>query len=154
MDDKKPIKKHAKTDEELEKAKKETEDYKGKYLRVLADYQNFEKRVYEQKQFSKDFANKDLVLKLLPVLDDLDKAEMFVKDEGLKIIKDKLFNILKQEGVEEMNILGKEFDPYVAEVIDVVEGKEDNMIVEILRKGYKHKDKILRVAQVRVSKKL
>lgn len=154
MDDKKPIKKHAKTDEELEKVKKEAEDYKGKYLRVLADYQNFEKRVYEQRQISKDFANKELVLKLLPVLDDLDKAEMFVKDEGLKIIKDKLFNILKQEGVEEMNLLGKEFDPYVAEVIDVVEGKEDNMIVEILRKGYNHKDKILRVAQVRVSKKL
>lgn len=154
MDDKKPIKKHIKTDEELDKAKKETEDYKGKYLRVLADYQNFEKRVYEQRQVSKDFANKDLVLKLLPVLDDLDKAEMFIKDEGLKIIKDKLYNILKQEDMEEMNLLGKEFDPYVAEVIDVVEGKEDNMIVEILRKGYRHKDKILRVAQVRVSKKL
>ena len=62
--------------------------------------------------------------------------------------------ILNEAGLEEIDLLGKEFDPNFAEAIDIIPGKEDNKVVEVLRKGYKFEDKIIRVAQVKVSKKL
>ncbi len=97
---------------------------------------------------------KNVLLKLLPFLDNLDQAETFVKDNGLKLIKENFFKTLHELGLEEIQVLSKEFDPYNAEAIDMVEGKEDNKVVEVLRKGYKFKDKVLRVAQVKVSKKV
>ena len=131
--------------EELEKAKKESEDYKNKYLRALADYQNYEKRVSEEKAGLRQNANKELLLKLIMVLDDLEKAQTFVKDEGLKLIKDKFINIIKEEGVEEIQLVGKQFDPQLSEAIEVVEGDKDNLIKEVLRKGYSYNGKILRI---------
>lgn len=139
---------------ELDKAKKETEDFKNKYLRALADYQNFEKRINEEKTQVGQIVTAGLLLKLLPFLDNLEKAEVFVKDPGLKIVRDKFSQILRDEGLEEMQVLGKEFDLHLAEAIEVVEGKEDNkVVVDVLRKGYRYNGKVLRVAQVRVTKK-
>ena len=62
--------------------------------------------------------------------------------------------ILKEAGLQEIEILNKDYDPICAEAIDIVEGKEDNKVVEILKKGYMFEDKIIRVAQVKVSKKI
>jgi len=139
---------------ELENLKKELEDYKNKYLRALADYQNLEKRVIEEKELIVKTANKNLILKLLPFLDALDKAEVFVKDQGLKIVKENLIKVLKEIGVEEIDVLNKPFDPITSEAIDIVASDKDNIVVEVLRKGYKFQDKILRVAQVKVGKKV
>ncbi|MBI5127543.1 nucleotide exchange factor GrpE [Candidatus Roizmanbacteria bacterium] len=139
---------------EVEKLKKEVEEFKNKYLRALADYQNFEKRVGEEKSRLIRTANLNLIMKLLPFLDNLEKAEVFVKDQGLKMAKDHLFQSLKETGVEEIVVLNKPFDPNVAEAIDIVQGDKDDMVVEVLRKGYKLGDSILRVAQVKVSKKV
>lgn len=139
--------------QESEDLKKQAEEFKNKYLRALADYQNFENRVREEKSDLIKSANLNLVLKLLPFLDNLDKAEVFVKDEGLKIAKDHLVNSLKEAGVEELDVLGKLFDPVTSEAIELVKGEKDNIVVEVVRKGYKLGDKILRVAQVKVSKK-
>jgi len=139
---------------ELENLKKELEDYKNKYLRALADYQNLEKRVIEEKELIVKTANKNLILKLLPFLDALDKAEVFVKDQGLKIVKENLIKVLKEIGVEEIDVLNKPFDPMTSEAIDIVAFDKDNIVVEVLRKGYKFQDKILRVAQVKVGKKV
>lgn len=153
MDKKKHEEKILKLEKELDEAKKQIEEYKNKYLRSLADYQNFEKRVNQEKDEIRKIANKSLLLKFLPILDDLDKAEIFVKDEGLKIIKNKFLQFLKDEGVEEIDLLGKVFDPHLAEAVAIVEGKEDNKIVEVVRKGYRYGDQVLRVAQVKVSKR-
>ena len=95
-----------------------------------------------------------MILKLLPFLDNLEKAEVFVKDQGLKMAKDHLFQMLKEVGVEEIEVLNKQFDPVTSEAIDIVKGDKDDVVVEVLRKGYKLGDRILRVAQVKVSKKL
>ncbi len=132
---------------------KETEEYKNKYLRTLADYHNLEKRISQQFDDIQKRANKNLILKFLEVLDNLEKAEIFVKDEGLKIIKDSFVKILKTEGVEEMDLKNKEYDPFLAECIEVVSGEDDNRIVEVLKKGYKIKGDVLRIAQVKVSQK-
>ncbi|MFH0979854.1 MAG: nucleotide exchange factor GrpE [Candidatus Roizmanbacteria bacterium] len=139
---------------EIEKLKKEVEEYKNKYLRALADYQNLEKRVREERNQLVRTANLNLIMKLLPFLDNLEKAEVFIKDQGLKMAKDHLFQSLKEIGIEEIDVLNKPFDPNVSEAIDIVKGDKDNIVVEVLRKGYRIEDKILRVAQVKVSKKI
>ena len=87
-------------------------------------------------------------------MDHLEKAEIFVKNSDLKIIKDNFVKVLKEIGVEKMSLLRKEFDPYLAEAIDVIAGEKDNIIVEILRDGYQFHGKVIRIAQVKVSKKI
>lgn len=150
---KQDLKKNENISEQIEQLKKEVEEYKNKYLRALADYQNFEKRVREEKDEVRNQFNKELLLRLLTFLDNLDKAEIFIKDNNLKMIKDNFYKILKDEGLKEIDILGKEFNPYTSEVVDIIEGKQDNIVVEVLRKGYEFKRKMIRVAQVKVSKK-
>lgn len=136
-----------------QKIKKDKEDWKNKYLRALADYQNLEKRAREEKEEIVKGANTGLLLKLLPFLDHLDKAEIFIKDDGLKMTKEQFEKTLRAAGLEEIHILGKEFNPHLAEAIDVIPGEKDNLVVEVLKKGYKFNNKVLRVAQVKVSKK-
>lgn len=129
------------------------EDYKAKYLRALADYQNYERRVQDQRGELIKSANRELILKLISFLDDLDRAELFITDKSLIHVKDSFYKILSSEGLEEIQVLEKEFDPYTSEVIDMVPGEKDNIVVEVLRKGYTLNGSILRVAQVKVSKK-
>ncbi len=140
--------------EEIEKVKKERDEYKNRYLRALADYSNFENRVVSEKGELVKSANTHLILKLLPLLDHLEKAEIFVKDQGLKIVKDDFVKVLKDLGLEEIDTVGKPFDPHVAEAVDVVAGEKNDIVTEVLRKGYRFAGKVLRVAQVKVSKKI
>lgn len=147
-------KKVKKEHENTEELKRLVEEYKHKYLRALADYQNFEKRVSEQKEEQIKNTTKKIVLNMLPFLDNLEKAEVFLKDEGLEMIKKQFQQALEKEGLKEIDVLGKEFDPHLAEAIDVVEGDKDNIITDVARKGYMLGDKVIRVAQVKVSKKL
>jgi molecular chaperone GrpE len=139
---------------EIVALKGQVDEFKNKYLRAIADYQNLEKRIGDERIELMKMANKNLLIKILPFLDNLEKAELFVKDQGLKISKDHFLQILAEAGLEEIDCLNKQFDPVSAEAIDIVPGKEEGMVVEVLRKGYKYGDKIIRVAQVKVSKKL
>jgi molecular chaperone GrpE len=145
---------HHSQKEDIEKIKKERDEYKNSYLRALADYRNLEKRMIDERTELIKRADASLILKLLPFLDHLQKAEAFVKDDGLKIVKDDFVKILKELGLEEINVVGKEFDPHQAEAVDLVEGDKDNIVVEVLRKGYMFEGKILRIAQVKVSRKI
>ncbi len=154
MNDKKQKEEIKKLKEEINLLKQQVEENKNKYLRALADYQNLEKRVEEEKFGLIKTANKDLILKLLSFLDILGKAEVFNKDLGLVLAKNKLYQTLKEVGVEEIEVINKQFDPILAEAVDVVTDIEDNKVVEVLRKGYMFEDKIIRVAQVKVSKKV
>lgn len=140
--------------EEIQRLQNEKEEYKTKYLRALADYQNYEKRSTEARTVSEKNACKHLLLKLLPFLDHLEKAELFVKDEGLKLIKNQFDQTLRDTGLKEIEVIGKPYDPYTAEVVEVVQGNTDNVVTEVVRKGYMYGDEIIRVAQVKVSKKL
>ena len=137
---------------EIDQLKQQIEENKNRYLRALADYQNLEKRFNQERFELIKMGNKNLLIKIIPFLDNLEKAEVFVKDQGLKISKDHFMQILKETGLEEINILNKDFDPVSAEAVEIVPGKEENKVVEVLRKGYKFEDKIIRVAQVKVSK--
>lgn len=133
--------------------KKETENWKEKYLRALADYQNLEKRVRNELLDFKKRANQELILRLLDIFDSLEKAEVFIKDEGLKLVRAKFNQILIEADVEEIEVLNKKFDPNLAECVEVVRGKKDNQVAEVLQKGYKLNDQVIRVARVKVEKK-
>ena len=139
---------------EIERLQHEILDYKAKFLRALADYQNLEKRVTEEKIKLIRTANKEFILKLLFFLDNLNRAELFVKDENLKMIKQSFEKLLENEGLKEIVVLGKSYDPYTSEVVDIVEGEKENEVVEVLRKGYVFFDQLLRPAQVKVAKKI
>lgn len=139
---------------EIGQLKKEIDEWKNKYLRALADYQNLEKRTINQIADFQKKANKNLWLKFLEILDLIEKAEIFIKDPGLKMVKEKFLTIMKEEKVEELDLLGKPYDPYLAECVEVVKGKNDNIIIEVVRKGYRLNKEIIRVARVKVEKKV
>lgn len=138
---------------EVETLRAEVEDYKKKYLRAIADYQNFERRMMEERKEMRNIIKADVIQMFLPTLDTLHKAELFIKDSGLKMIMDQFNQTFELAGVKEIDVLGKEFDPHVAEVIDVVEGDKDNVVTEVLRKGYTLNGTVIQHAQVKVSKK-
>lgn len=129
-----------------------TKSYKNSYLRALADYQNFEKRAGEEREELLKSASRRMITKLLPLLNNLEKAEVFVKDPGLKLIKDELEKILKEEGLEEIEVADSIYNPETAEAVEIVDGEQDNKIVEVIRKGYKLNNKVIQPAQVKVSK--
>ena len=136
-------------------------EWEEKYKRARADYVNLERRVKDQQEEFSQFANSVLILKLLPILDDLEKAVGVAKDDGLpagrqglKLVLKNLQGVLKSEGIEEIKIKkGDDFDPTIMECT-VAEGSgEKQKVLEVIRKGYKVKDKILRPAQVQVGGK-
>jgi len=130
----------------------EIETWKNKYLRALADYQNLERRISENRLEERSLAAGQFILKFLPVLDDLSKAEKDLKNEGLKLILKKAEDTLKSEGVEKIEVEGKFFDPQSMECVDVASGETENKVVSEVRTGYRQSNRILRAAQVIVGK--
>ncbi len=129
----------------------ELEEWKNKYLRALADYQNLEKQTQSWREEFVKFANQGLLISLLEILDDLEKAQEHLNDEGLKIVLDKLIKIIKNNGVETLEILGQEYNPELSEVVMMEPGEKNNVIVKVLQKGYKLNGRVIRPAKVIVS---
>ena len=121
------------------------------WKRALADYQNLEKRINFEKEDFVKFANSQLILKILPAIDSLEKAEEHLHNEGLSLALKQLKEGLVQEGLEKIQTQGKDFDPDFMECVEVGQGEEGKVLDEI-RAGYKLGDRVLRVAQVKVGK--
>jgi molecular chaperone GrpE len=130
----------------------EVELWKAKYVRTLADYQNLERRTQNEKDEIRRFAAEIVLSRLLPALDTLGKAKDHIKDIGLDLAFKELYAVLEEQGVEKIEVVGMQFNPHEMECIEVVEGNDNEVIEEILP-GYRFRDKILRVAQVKVGKK-
>ncbi len=141
--------KNPKTDDLQKQLKEVTENWK----RALADYQNLEKRSQTEKEEFARFANRELVFKILPILDTFEQLEKHLDDQGLHLAIKQLRDLLKSEGLEKIEVLGKDYHPEEMEGIEIVSGDEDNKVMEEARTGYRFKGKILRAAQVKVSKK-
>jgi molecular chaperone GrpE len=109
-------------------------DWKSKYLRALADYQNLEKRTQEEKQQIRKYAAENIAARLLPALDTLTAAYAQVKDTGLEMALKELSAVLSEQGVKKIEVVGKPFDPHLMECIEVVAGI-DNIVVEELLPG-------------------
>ncbi len=148
-------------EEQLTELAKQKQEYLAGWQRSRADFLNYKKE--EIKRFEKiiNFANQGMILKVLPLLDNLYLAEKNLPEnlkknqyvQGLLQIKIQLENLLKNQGVEPLEVIGKQFDPQFHEVVEEIESdKEIGIIVEEIQKGYLINQNLLRPAKVRVSK--
>lgn len=139
------MKKHEEKDQKFE-------ELENQLKRVLADYQNLEKRqVAERSDWIRN-ANRNLILRLLPALDTLNLAKKHVEDEGLKLSIQQFQDALKAEGIERIETEGQNFDPKTMEAVEVQTGEEGKVLSEV-RAGYMLNGEVLRPAQVKVGKK-
>ena len=115
--------------------------------RALADYQNLEKRIASEKSEWIKGANRELIVKLLPILDDLFLAQQHIQNAGLDLSVQKFQDILESEGVKRIEVKDREFDPNTMECVSVKEG-EENKVLEEVRSGFIINDRVLRPAQV------
>ncbi len=144
---------------ELEESKKELVDYKDKWMRNVAEFDNYKKRTAKDWQNAFFEGQSQTILKLLPIGDNLDNAINMGLDEktveGLKLLKRKFDETLTSLEVEEINPVGERFDPNISEAImqaPCEEGEEEDVVKQVFQKGYKIKDKIIRYAKVSVTK--
>ena len=139
-------------EEECAQWQEKAQDFENKYFRIMADYQNLEKRMREDRIGLFQTANKELLLKFLPILDTLVLAQQHEENKTLRVLAGQFLSTIKAEGVTPLEVVGKQFDPATMEVITTQEGKEGVVIQEV-RKGYLLHDRLLRPAGVIVGKK-
>jgi len=143
----------------LEEEKAKAERYLKNWQRAEADFDNYRKRVEQERSERDRFANMVLILNLLPVLDDLERAfnslsaklAQLTWIEGIRLIYHKLQATLEARGLSEIKTVGESFDPTVHEAVSQGEG-EEGKVIEELQKGYKLHDRVVRPALVVVGK--
>ena len=145
----------------VKKSKKtqKNQDTQVQLKRALADYANLQRRIEQDKLQIADHWKSMFIVKLLPVLNNLEVSLKVLATEasagarqGLEISISQFKKIIQDWGVEEIKTEG-EFDPQLHEAIEVEEGKEENKITQVLEKGYRLGDKIMRPARVKVEKR-
>ena len=147
----------------LEKLKAEVEDQKDKFVRKVAEFENFKRRSAKERVELIQTAGKEVITDLLDVLDDCDRAQKQIeKSEDTKEIKDgvllvfnKLRNILSAKGVKPMQTFHEEFNPDLHEAITEIPAPNDELkgkILDEIVKGYYLNDKIIRHAKVVIGK--
>lgn len=144
---------------ELEEQTKQAEDYKDKWLRNVAEFDNYKKRnakLWSEAHFE---GVAETVYKILPIGDNLDRALSMDLEkntlEGIKNLKRQFDQTLQSLGVEEINPVNEVFDPNIAEAVMQVaklDGEVEDTVKQVFEKGYKIKDKIIRYAKVSVIK--
>ena len=153
------IAENEKLKEENKVLNEQMSDFKDKWMRNVAEFDNYKKRNARIWQDAFNEGASSVILKILTVGDTLDYALSMNLDEktleGLKNIKKRFDDTLKSLEVEEINPVGEPFDPNVAEAVmqaEKEEGEESDTVKFVLQKGYKLKDKIIRYAKVSVIK--
>lgn len=145
--------------EELEKARAEAEDLKRKWYAVTAEYENYRKRTASQSAQRYHEGRADVVSKLFPIADNLERALAACTDEGTKkgiqMVKTAFDKILEEEKIVVIDPVGQPFDAEKHEAImaaDPAEGEESGTVKQVYLKGYEKDGKVLRYAQVVVVK--
>ena len=142
-----------------EKAAAEAES--ERYMRLMAEFQNYKKRAAKEKTDTLQYANEKIVGDLLPVIDNFERALATETDDlegyakGMQLIFEQFKKALENAGLEEIKAMDEEFDPNVhtAVMTDNIEDKDDGKITKVLQKGYKLRDKVVRPSMVAVNKK-
>ncbi len=141
----------------LAEEKERAEKYLANWQRSQADLENYIKRAEQEKAETVEYANRTLILNLLPILDDFERAfaslpvELDEQNwtEGIRLIYNKVKAVLETQGLAEIRAKGECFDPYCHEAAGQLEG-EEGVVVEEIRKGYKLKEKLLRPSVVMI----
>ena len=148
---------------ELEKLQQEAGEWKDKYIRLVAEFDNFRKRSAKERIELIQTAGKDVIASLLDVLDDCERAQKQIETsddvaankEGVLLVFNKLRSILQSRGLKAMESVDKEFNPDLHEAITEVpapSGKLKGKVIDEVQKGYYLNDKIIRFAKVVVGK--
>lgn len=147
---------------QLEEEKLKAERCLTNWQRAEADLANFKRRTEQEKADLIRYANASLIGKILPVLDDFERAIGAIPEDissagwidGIKLIDRKLYNLLEQEGATPIDALGQDFDPHVHEAVMREDGEGDlDVVVEELQKGYKLNDRVIRPTMVKVGRR-
>ncbi|MCH4006184.1 MAG: nucleotide exchange factor GrpE [Eubacterium sp.] len=145
-------------DKKEDKAADAEEDQNDKYIRLMADFQNYKRRVEKEKSEIYDYANQKILAELLTVLDNFERAlaqdcadEAYEK--GMSMIFKQFREVLEKSGLEEIEALGKDFDPnfHHAVMTDNNDDYESGQVTGVLQKGYKLHGKVVRPAMVKVN---
>lgn len=142
-----------------EKLKLENAALNDKYLRLFAEFDNFKRRTQKERVELLQTAGKDVIIAMLPVLDDFDRANKAAENatdissirEGVQLVHNKLKNILTQKGLKEMESISTAFDTDLHEAITKVPAPTDELkgkVIDELEKGYTLNDKVIRFAKV------
>ena len=148
--------------EQLDEALREKDQFRAMAQRAQADLANFKRRAAEEHDETRRNATSQMLLKVLSVVDDLDRGLALVPEdamapgwlEGLRLVQRNLSSILDSEGVTRIEAEGKPFEPWEHEAVFYEETPNgpEGIVVNVIRTGYKVRDRVLRAAQVTVSK--
>jgi molecular chaperone GrpE len=149
-------------EEESDKLRSELDEYKDKYLRLMAEFDNYRKRVLKEKSELILNGGEKVISSILPVLDDIERAEesmTTIEDlksfqEGVSLIFEKLKTILEKNGLKKMDTVGEQFNVDFHEAIAMVPGQPDELrgkVIDSVQTGYLLNDKVLRHAKVAVA---
>jgi molecular chaperone GrpE len=142
---------------ELENLKKELQDQKDAYQRMLAEYANYKRRTEQEKEQLGAFTRAEVIKKLLPALDNLERAAAAPAGEeyktGVVMTIRQLNDILKEMGLEEIDAEGAPFNPEIHNAVmrEDADGVEPDTVTEVYQKGYKMGDRVLRPSMVKVA---
>ena len=155
-------KKEHKKDKKLEELQNEISTLKDKNMRIAAEMVNTLRRKDEETNRLLKYSNESLITELLPVIDNFERAlnvdakttDIESYQKGMTMIYNSLKNILEKFEVKEIEAIDKEFDPSYHQAVmqEEKEGTKENIVIEVLQKGYTYKDKVIRPAMVKVSK--
>lgn len=155
-------KKEHKKDKKLEELQNEVNTLKDKNMRIAAEMVNTLRRKDEETNRLLKYSNESLITELLPVIDNFERAlnvdatsnDIESYQKGMTMIYNSLKNILEKFEVKEIEAIDKEFDPSFHQAVmqEEKEGTKENIVIEVLQKGYTYKDKVIRPAMVKVSK--
>lgn len=150
--------KKAKTDAELESLKKELENKNDLLLRTAAEFDNFKKRTERERASVAEFAKVNVIKQLLPIIDNIDRAAAVDKGtpdyiKGIEMIVKQLEGLASVLGISELAQVGDSFDPNCHEAVMHIEDENygENVITQVLQKGYKLGDTVIRPAMVQVA---
>lgn len=131
------------------------EKYLASWQRVQADFINYKKHVEQEKEEMAELTNSTLILNMLPIMDDLERAFVSLPArlsnsnwiEGIELIYNKFKTVLESQGLTEIKAKGEPFDPYLHEAVMRQEG-EEGIVLDEIQKGYKLKDRVIRPSRV------
>lgn len=150
------------SEEQIAELEKQITELKNQQLYKVAEFDNFRKRVMQEKAELIKNGGTKVITTLLPIIDDLERAQQNMDKyedvaavkEGLNLIIDKFFKLLAQEGLKKMDVVGTPFDSDLHEAIAMVPGQPDELkgkVIDCMTAGYTLNDKVIRYAKVAVA---
>lgn len=146
------------TSQDVQRLQAQLDEVTDLLKRKQAEFENYKKRVEKENQYTHQYAEEQLITRLLPVLDSFELSLQNVQNpekfkQGIEYIFAQLYAILKERGLQKLVGKGKPYDPHTQEVLMTEESDQDDVVLEELQPGYQFKDKVIRHAKVKIGKK-